>query len=311
MKGRTLLIILILAVIILLNSLYIVDERVQVIITQFGEPIGEAINNAGLHFKIPFIQKVNFFEKRLLEWDGDPKQIPTSDKRYIWIDTYARWEIVDPLKFYQTTREEIFAHSRLDDILSGTSRDVISSYQLLEIVRTSGRKMEFTSEYEESTEDEIRLDDDIQIGRLGVEDEIFSESSEKISQYGIKLVDLKIKRLDYNEEVRLKVYDRMISERNKIAAKYRSAGEGAAAEIRGKMKKELDNIESQAYKTAQQIIGEADANAIDIYANAYKQDPDFYEFMKTLDTYKITIDNKSTMIMTTDSDYYKYLKSSD
>jgi membrane protease subunit HflC len=311
MKIRYTLILLVIAIIILLNSLYVLDERLQVIITQFGEPMGEPVKQAGLHLKIPFIQKVHFFEKRILEWDGDPKQIPTSDKRYIWIDTYARWQIEDPLKFYQTTRSETFAHSRLDDILSGTTRDVISSNKLIEIVRTTSRELQFTSEFEESSEDEIRLPDVINSGRMQIEDDIFKIGSEKISEYGIKLIDLKIKRLNYNEEVRSKVYDRMISERDKIAAKYRSAGQGDAAEIQGKMKRELDLIESEAYKTAQQIIGEADATALDVYAKAYKQDPEFYEFTKTLETYRNSLNEKSTMIMTTDSDYFKHFKSSD
>ncbi len=311
MKHKGLIIILIIVVILILNAFYILDERLQVIITQFGEPVGGAIKDAGLHFKLPFIQKVHFFEKRILEWDGDPKQIPTSDKRYIWLDSYARWQIVDPLKFYQTTRSETFAHSRLDDIVSGTTRDVVSSNKLIEIVRNSSREMQFTSEFEDSSEDEIRAVDTIQTGREKIEDEIFITSSKQILDYGIQLIDLKIKRLNYNDEVREKVYARMISERNKIAAKYRSTGEGEAAEIRGKRKRELDQIESEAFKTAQQIIGEADAAALDIYAKAYKQDPEFYEFSKTLETYKNTIQKKGTLIMTTDSDYFKHLKTSD
>jgi len=311
MKHKGLIIILIVVVILLMNAFYILDERLQVIITQFGEPVGGAISDAGLHFKIPFIQKVHFFEKRILEWDGDPKQIPTADKRYIWLDSYARWQIVDPLKFYQTTRSETFAHSRLDDIVSGTTRDVVSSNKLIEIVRNSSRELQFTSEFEDSSEDEIRAIDTIQTGREKIEDEIFTTSSIQILDYGIKLIDLKIKRLNYNDEVREKVYARMISERNKIAAKYRSTGEGEAAEIRGKRKRELDQIESEAFKTAQQIIGEADAAALDIYAKAYKQDPEFYEFSKTLETYKNTIQKKGTLIMTTDSDYFKHLKTSD
>ena len=311
MKHKGLIIILIVVIVLLLNAFYVLDERNQVIITQFGEPVGGAISDAGLHFKIPFIQKVHFFEKRILEWDGHPKQIPTADKRYIWLDSYARWQIVDPLKFYQTTRSETFAHSRLDDIVSGTTRDVVSSNKLIEIVRNSSRELLFTSEFEDSSEDEIRAVDVIQTGREKIEDEIFATSSIQILDYGIKLIDLKIKRLNYNDEVREKVYARMISERNKIAAKYRSTGEGEAAEIRGKRKRELDQIESEAFKTAQQIIGEADAAALDIYAKAYKQDPEFYEFSKTLETYKNTIQKKGTLIMTTDSDYFKHLKTSD
>jgi len=311
MKHKGLIIILILVVILLLNAVYILDERNQVIITQFGEPVGESISDAGLHFKIPFIQKVHFFEKRILEWDGDPKQIPTADKRYIWLDSYARWQIVDPLKFYQTTRSETFAHSRLDDIVSGTTRDVVSSYKLIEIVRNSNRELQFTSEFEDSSDVEIEDIVNIETGREKIEDEIFATSSKQILDYGIKLIDLKIKRLNYNDEVREKVYARMISERKKIAAKYRSAGEGEAAEIRGKRKRELDEIESLAFKTAQQIIGKADASALKTYADAYEDGAEFYEFSKTLETYKNTIQKKGTLIMTTDSDYFKYLKTSD
>lgn len=308
MKNKTLLIITVIAIIIVFNSLFIVDERQQVIITQFGDPVGGAIENAGLHIKIPFIQKVHYFEKRILEWDGDPKQIPTSDKRYIWLDTFSRWQISDPLKFYETTRFESAAHSRLDDIISGTTRDVISSNKLLEIVRNSNRQMTFTQEYEESNLGEV-VKEVIQNGRRQIADSIFLVAKDKVTEYGIRLIDVRVKRLNYNEEVQNKVFDRMISEREKIAAKYRSEGEGKSSEILGRMKKDLDQIESEAYETAQKIKGEADAQAIKIYANAYNRDPGFYEFLKTLETYEQTIDKKNTLIMTTDSDYYKYLKS--
>jgi membrane protease subunit HflC len=288
---------------------FIVDEIQQAIITQFGEPIGSAITTAGLHFKVPFIQKVHYFDKRILEWDGDAKQIPTSDKRYIWLDTFSRWQIDDPLKFYETTRYEAAAHSRLDDIISGTTRDVISSNKLLEIVRNSNRKMAFTQEFEASDFGEV-IKETITNGRRKIADSIFAVAKQQVAEYGIRLIDVRIKRLNYNEEVQNKVFDRMISERQKIAAKYRSEGEGKSSEILGRMKKDLDQIESEAYETAQKIKGEADAKAIQIYANAYNRDPGFYEFLKTLETYEQTIDNKNTLIMTTDSDYYKFLKSS-
>ncbi|MDP8267789.1 MAG: protease modulator HflC, partial [Candidatus Tenebribacter davisii] len=254
-----------------------------------------------------FIQKVHFFDKRIMEWDGDAKQIPTSDKRYIWIDTFSRWQINDPLKFYETTRYEASAHSRLDDIISGITRDVISSNRLLEIVKSSNREMTFTSEYSDSKLiDEVK--EKIINGRQVIADSIFALSKVKVAEYGIKLIDVRIKRLNYNQEVQAKVFERMISERNKIAAKYLSEGEGDSSEILGKMQRELDQIQSEAYQTAQEIKGKADAKAINIYANAYNKDPEFYEFLKTLETYEKTIDNKNTIIMTTDSDYYKFLK---
>ncbi len=304
-------IIIILAVLILVifNTLFILDEREQAIITQFGDPVGDAIVNAGLHVKIPFIQTVHYFEKRVLEWDGDPKQIPTSDKRYIWLDTFSRWSISDPLTFYQTVRSETFAHGRLDDIISGTTRDVVSSNTLIEIVRNSNRTLNFTEEFEENYSNDD-MEENILLGRSKIADQIFQLASQLCQEYGITLIDVKVKRINYNEEVGRKVYERMISERQKIAAKYRSEGQGNSAEILGKMQRELDLIESQAYKQAQEIIGRADAEAIKIYADAYNRDPEFYDFLKTMDTYKETMDDKNTLIMTTDSDYYKFIKTS-
>ncbi|MDA3813141.1 MAG: protease modulator HflC [Candidatus Cloacimonetes bacterium] len=307
MKTKINFVLILLALILLFNAFYIIDERQQVIITQFGKPVGDANKTAGLHFKIPIIQKVHYFDERILEWDGEAKQIPTSDKRYIWIDTFSRWQIIDPLEFYETTRYESSAHSRLDDIISGITRDVISSNKLLEIVRSSNREMTFTSEYSDSKLEDV-IKDKIINGRQAISDSIFASSEIQIAEYGIKLIDVRIKRLNYNQEVQGKVFERMISERNKIAAKYLSEGEGDSSEISGKMQRELDQIQSEAYQTAQEIKGKADAKAINIYANAYKRDPDFYEFIKTLETYEKTIDNKNTIIMTTDSDYYKFLK---
>jgi len=304
---KSILIIIIIAIIIISSALYIVGERQQAIITQFGDPIGGAITNAGLHLKVPFIQKVHYFEKRILEWDGDPKQIPTSDKRYIWIDIFSRWKIVDPLKFFQTTRNETFAHSRLDDVISGTTRDIISSHTLIELVRNSNRQMTFSEEYADNLMEGI-MEEPIDFGRSEIADRIFEISSPLVAEYGIQLIDVKIKRINYVQEVRAKVYERMISERQKIAAKYRSEGQGNSAEILGKMQRELDQVQSEAYKTAQEIKGKADAKAIKIYANAYNKDPGFYEFLKTLETYESTIDKKNTLIMTTDSDYFKYFK---
>ena len=309
LNKRTLIIIVVL-IIVAANSFYILDERHQSIITRFGEPVGGATTQAGLHIKIPILDKVHFFEKRILEWDGDPKQIPTSDKRYIWLDTFSRWQINNPLRFYQTVRNETFAHGRLDDIISGTTRDIVSSNTLIEIVRNSNREMTFTDEYKDSSTGIGSTERAIESGRSKIADQIFNTSKELCAEYGIKLIDVKIKRINYVQEVRQKVYERMISERQKIAAKYRSEGQGNSAEILGQMKRELDRIESEAYETAQEIIGRADAEAIKIYANAYNRDPGFYEFLKTLETYENTIDKKNTLIMTTDSDYYKYIKDS-
>ncbi|OPX30159.1 MAG: HflC protein [Candidatus Cloacimonas sp. 4484_143] len=309
LNKRTLIIIVVL-IIVAANSFYILDEKHQSIITRFGEPVGGATTEAGLHIKIPILDKVHFFEKRILEWDGDPKQIPTSDKRYIWLDTFSRWQINDPLKFYQTVRNETFAHGRLDDIISGTTRDIVSSNTLIEIVRNSNREMMFTDEYKDSSTGIGSTERAIESGRSKIADQIFNTSKELCAEYGIKLIDVKIKRINYVQEVRQKVYERMISERQKIAAKYRSEGQGNSAEILGQMKRELDRIESEAYETAQEIIGRADAEAIRIYAKAYNRDPGFYEFLKTLETYENTIDKKNTLIMTTDSDYFKYIKDS-
>ena len=308
--NKMTLIIIVVLMILIANSLYILDERNQSIVTRFGEPVGGATTEAGLHFKIPLFDKVHYFEKRILEWDGEPKQIPTSDKRYIWIDTFSRWQINDPLRFYQTVRNETFAHGRLDDIISGTTRDIVSSNTLIEIVRNSNREMVFTAEYTSSSTGIGSIEEAIGSGRSEIADQIFETSLILCEEYGIKLVDVKIKRINYVQEVRQKVYERMISERLKIAAKYRSEGQGNSAEILGQMQRELDRIQSEAYKTAQEIIGRADASAIKIFAQAYNRDPGFYEFLKTLETYENTIDKKSTLIMTTDSDYYKFIKNS-
>jgi len=312
MKSKLSILLVIIVLAIVINGLYIVDETKQVIITQFGSPVGEAITAAGLHWKVPFIQKTHSFEKRLLEWDGDPKQIPTADKKYLWIDTFARWKIVDPLKFYQTTRSESFAHGRLDDIISGTTRDIISLNNLLEVVRDSNREMNYTIDFDANESEGTNPNEDFKMdhGRSEIADSIFALSVPKIEEYGMELLDVQIKRVNYIDQVRTKVYERMISERNKIAAKYRSAGQGEAAEIMGKMQRELDKINSEAYKQSREIRGQADADATTIFANAYNRDPDFYQFIKTLETYKTTIGKQNTIIFSTDNDYFRFLKKS-
>jgi len=292
------------------GAIYIVDETQQVVITQFGKPIGEPITSAGLHFKVPLIQQAHYFEKRLLDWDGDPNQIPTKDKKYIWVDTIARWQIVDALKFLQSVGNEMGAQGRIDDIINSATRDVVTSHILVEAVRNSNRILETKAEGEDLIVTDEALEH-IGVGRDLLENAILEKSKILAPQYGIEIRDVRIKRINYVEDVRNKVYDRMIAERKRAAEKYRSEGQGKSAEIEGQVAKELKEITSEAYRQAQVITGKADAEAVSIYANAYNQDEQFYSFLKTLETYKETIDDKSTVILTTDSDYYRYLKSLD
>ena len=294
--------------IVLLNTLYVVSETKQVIITQFGEPIGDAVTKPGLHLKIPFIQKANYFEKRWLEWDGDANQIPTKDKKFIWVDTYARWRISNPLVFFQRLRDERGAQSRIDDIIDGQTRNVIANFDLIEIVRSSNREFELTEEL--AILDIAAAIPEIEIGREKIAQIILEKSSEITPELGVELRDVKIKRINYVEEVQRKVFDRMISERKRIAAKYRSEGDGKSAEIRGEKERELKKIQSEAYRTAQEIKGKADAEATKIYANAYNRDPEFYQFMKTLETYVSTMDKETWLLLSTDAEFLKYLKSS-
>ena len=289
------------------GAFYIVNETDQVVITQFGKPVGESIKDAGLSFKIPFVQQVNCFEKRLLVWDGAPNQIPTKDKRYIWVDTTARWKIADPLKFLQSVITETGAHARLDDIIDSATRDAITANSLIEVVRNTDRVLSVikTQEGMQVTKEVIEK---INLGRDALTRDILKQASKMVPQYGIELVDVRIKRINYVEEVRKKVYDRMISERNMVAEKYRSEGMGKKAEIDGEREKEKKQIISQAYRKAQEIKGKADARSTKIYASAYNNDPEFYSFIKTLDTYVSTVDKDSIIILTTESDYFKYLK---
>lgn len=294
--------------IVLLNTLYIVSETNQVIITQFGEPIGGAITKPGLNMKVPFIQKANYFEKRWLEWDGDANQIPTKDKKYIWVNTYARWRINDPLVFFQRVRDERGAQSRIDDIIDGETRNAVANYILIEIVRSSNREFELTEEI--AILDIAAAIPEIETGREKIAQIILEKSSEITPEFGVELRDVKIKRINYVEEVQRKVFDRMISERKRIAAKYRSEGDGKNAEIRGEKERELKKIQSEAYRKAQEIKGKADAEATKIYANAYNLDPEFYQFMKTLETYISSLDKETWLLLSTDAEFLKYLKSS-
>jgi membrane protease subunit HflC len=304
-KLVPILVVIIIGLIILGGTLYTVDQTQQVIITQFGEPIGKPITRAGLHLKKPFIQKVNYFEKRLLAWDGLPTQVPTKDKRYIWVDTTARWRIVDPLKFLQTVGNERTALGRLDDIIDSATRNQITSHLLYELVRNSERKF---VETEVSLEIEEKIGE-VKYGREKISRSILEEASRLVPEFGIELVDVRIKRLNYVELVREGVYARMIAERKRVAEQYRSEGQGKKAEIEGMREKELQKITSQAYRRAQEIMGKADAEATKIYAQAYSKDPEFYSFLKTLDTYKGTLNEQTWLLLTSDSDFYKYLKS--
>lgn len=294
--------------IVLIDALYIVSETNQVIITQFGEPIGDAITSPGLHIKTPFIQKAHYFEKRWLEWDGDANQIPTKDKKYIWVDTYARWRISDPLVFFQRVRDERGAQSRIDDIIDGETRNAVANIELIEIVRSTNREFELTEE--SAILDIASIIPKIEIGREKIAQIILEKSSKITPEFGVELKDVRIKRVNYVEEVQRKVFDRMIAERKRIAAKYRSEGDGKSAEIRGQKELELKKIQSLAYRKAQEIKGEADAKATRIYALAYNLDPEFYQFTKTLETYRSSLNKETWLILSTDSEFLKYLKSS-
>jgi len=308
MRNIILLIVFIIIIITLTDALYIVPETKQVIITQFGEPIGGPITTPGLHIKIPFIQKTHYFEKRWLEWDGDANQIPTKDKKYIWVDTYARWRISDPLKFFQRVRDERGAQSRLDDIIDGETRNAVANFDLIEIVRSTNREFELT---EESSILDIKTTiPKIKTGREKIARLILERASKITPEFGVELKDVRFKRVNYVEEVQRKVFDRMIAERKRIAAKYRSEGDGKSAEIRGQKERELKRILSEAYRKVQEIKGKADAEAIKIYAKAYSLDPEFYQFMKTLEIYKKTLKENTWLLLSTESEFLKYLRSS-
>jgi len=308
-STRTILIVgaVLAALLISLDSVYVVTETNQAIITQFGEPIGGAVTVPGLHVKAPFVQKTHFFDKRWLEWDGDPNQIPTRDKKYIWIDTYCRWRISDPLVFFQRVRDERGAHSRIDDIVDGETRNVVANFDLVEIVRSSNREFELTEE--SALLDLSEVVGKIQTGRDKLSRAILENASKITPQFGVELKDVQIKRVNYVDEVEKKVFDRMVAERKRIASKYRSEGDGRSAEIRGEKERELKRIISEAYRTAQEIKGKADAEATRIYAQAYNIDPEFYQFMKTLETYRTTLEKETWLVLSTDSEFLKYLKS--
>lgn len=308
-KGIVIGVILVVVLIVLFSAAFIVKETEQVIITQFGKPVGDPVTEPGIHFKIPLIQEAHFFDKRFLAWDGDPNQIPTKDKRFIWVDCYARWRIIDPLLFFQRVRDERGAQTRLDDILDGETRNAVANNNLVEIIRSTNREMEVSGELEELQESEIDLD--IKLGREKLTRQIIDAAAPRLQVLGIELLDLRFKRINYVEEVQKKIYERMISERKRIAEKFRSEGQGEAAKIQGDRERDLKKIESEAYRQAQEIKGKADAEATAIYARAYDQNPesrDFYRFLKTMDSYKNTLSEKDWLLLSTKGDFFKFLQ---
>jgi len=302
-------IIVLLVAVIVGGVFYTIDETEQVVVTQFGRLIGQPKKDAGLNMKLPW-QTVNRFEKRILEWDGDADQIPTSEKRLIWVDTTARWRISDPLKFMQRIRTEQSAQTRLDDIIDAKTRGVISSHALIEVLRNSNQLIE---EGELEALENVAVEfgrtvlKPIKKGREALSKIILKRAAEAVEDYGIELVDVKIKRINYVKEVQNKVYERMISERKRAAEQFRSEGQGKKAEIEGLRAKELEEIRSEAYRKAQEVKGKADAEAIKIYADAYNNDPEFYSFIKTLETYRKTINKDTTLMFSTENQFYEYL----
>ena len=296
-------IVVIFAFVVLNDTLYTVRETEQVVITQFGKPVRRPVTRPGLHAKLPFVQKTHAFEKRFLEWDGDPNQIPTKDKRFIWVDTYARWRITDPLLFFQRLRDERGAQSRLDDILDGETRNTIAKNALIDLVRTTNRDFAQAGDSLEAESDV----EEVTVGREALAAEVLANARRRTGDLGIEILDFRVKRINYVNEVRQEVYARMISERQRIAERYRSEGAGEAARIAGEKQRELQVIASEAYRQAQEIRGKADAEASTIYAAAYGRDPDFYRFLKSLTTLESSIDPETTLLLSTDSDLLRFL----
>ncbi|MFT5580619.1 MAG: membrane protease subunit HflC [Paraglaciecola psychrophila] len=312
-KGIASLVVLGLGAFVLLNSIYTVNEVEQVIITQFGKPIGEPVTEAGLKFKTPFIQEVNPIDKRVLEWDGAPSDMPTKDKLYISVDLFARWRVVDPLQYFLRLRDERSAQSRLDDILGSETRNAVAKHELIEIIRTTKDRVPLRDATLVATEQNADIGSLVPIikGRKLVEQEIFNAAAEKVGVFGIELLDIRFKRINYNESVRPKIYDRMISERRQIAERFLSEGNGEAARIRGNRVRDLNKIQSEAYREVEEIRGLADAKATEIYATAYNQSTkavEFYEFTRTMAAYETLIDDGTTLLLSTKSDLFKYMK---
>jgi membrane protease subunit HflC len=298
---------------VVISSIYTVSEVEQVIITQFGKPVGAPVTSAGLKFKVPFIQDVNPIDKRVLEWDGSPSDMPTKDKLYISVDLFARWRITEPLQYFLRLRDERSAQSRLDDILGSETRNAVAKHELIEIIRTTKDRVPLRDTILTDAERDLNMGQlvPIQKGRKLVEKEIFSAAAEKVQVFGIELLDIRFKRINYNESVRPKIYDRMISERRQIAERFLSEGNGEAARIRGNRVRDLNKIQSEAYRKVEEIRGLADAKATEIYARAYNRSPEaveFYEFTRTMQAYKSMIAENTTLVLSTESDLFRFLK---
>ncbi len=306
---RIVAIVLVLVLLVVLgNSLFVVREDRQAIITQFGAPVGEAIETPGLKFKLPY-QKAQYFDRRFLEWQGDADELPTRDKVFIFVDTYARWRISDPLLFFQRLRDERGGQSRLDDILDGETRSAIANHDLIEVIRSSNRE----AAADESSQDAGDGLEEIVTGRDKIRLDILAAAQERTSDLGIEVLDVQFRRINYGKQVEPDVFNRMISERQRIADRFRSQGQGEASRIRGEMDRELKRIQSEAYRSATEIRGRADAEATDIYASAYNQSAQarsFYEFLRTMEAFERTIDEGTWLVLSTDSDYYGFLKAS-
>ena len=290
------------------SSVYTVSETDQVILTQFGKPVGGVVTTPGLHLKMPLVQTVHRFDKRWLEYDGDPNEIPTRDKKYIWVDTYARWRIVDTLRFFQAVHDERGGQSRLDDIVDGETRNAVASFDLIEIVRSSNRPFATIEELEGIGASEANVR--ITVGRDKISQQVLTRAAKITPVFGVELEDVRFKRINYTDSVQQSVYQRMIAERKRIAERSRSEGQGRAAEIRGQKERDVLAASSVGYRDAQELKGQADAKATSIYSRAYGRDPGFYEFMKSMETLRSSLDEGATVVLSTDSDLLKYLKSS-
>ncbi|TVQ12193.1 MAG: protease modulator HflC [Bacteroidetes bacterium] len=311
MKSKNIIIIAIVAVVALLgfNTIFILSETQQAIVTQFGKPVGGPRMEPGVNFKAPFIQKVQYFDKRYLKWDGDPNQVPTQDKKFIYVDTYARWQITDPLQFFIRLRDERSGQSRLDDILDGETRNAVASHELLDLVRSSNRTPEV---YEDYLEDMEELEE-ISVGREEIEALILERANQRTADLGIRILDFRFKRMNYVDDVRRNVYDRMISERNRIADQFRSEGQGEARRIEGDKERDLAQIKSEAFREAEGIRGRADGEATSIYASAYNRTAasrELYTFLRSMEALEVSFDKETSIILTTDSELYRFLKSS-
>lgn len=306
MNASTRLILVLVLALCALSGTYTLQETEQAILTQFGKPVGGLVTEPGLHFKVPFVWVVHRFDKRWLEFDGDANEIPTKDKKYIWVDTYARWRISDPLRFFQAVRDERGAQLRLDGVIDGETRNAVASFDLIEIVRTTNREFQVNEELAGIGSAEAMAR--IEMGREKIQQIVLEKAAKITPEFGVELVDVRFKRLNYVESVQQKVFERMISERRRIAERSRSEGQGRAAEIRGQKERDVLAATSVGYRQAQELKGKADAQATTIYARAYGKDPDFYQFVKSMETLEATLDNRSTIVLSTDSELLKFLK---